>query len=91
MAEAVATSYRREVQTSQCYKREVKKKNKKRRKEVHAGLMAAHTLSARRVGLLFPREPRVRPLAQELKTEARKRNHNTTETMDTVKMAFLHA
>lgn len=53
--------------------------------------MAAHTLSACRVGLLFPREPRVRPLAQELKTEARKRNHNTTETMDTVKMAFLHA
>lgn len=33
MAEAVATSYRREVQTSQCYKREVKKKKKQKKKK----------------------------------------------------------
>lgn len=34
-------------------------KKKKKRKEVYAGLMVAHTLRTRRVGLHFPRDPRV--------------------------------
>lgn len=58
---------------------------KKWSEEVHAGLMAAHTLRTCRVGLHFPREP----LACELKTEVPKLHYNTMETMDTVEITFL--